>query len=132
MEEIYIHLAAIMNAVIVLSIAVFQVLLSLGYSLGEATMGGYHKILPKHLRFASLISAFILLFFGLIFLQHAKVVSFGFNYILTNILVWAFTVYLALNTIANLVSKSKKERLIMTPISSIAFILCLFIAIASK
>jgi hypothetical protein len=132
MVEKLIHLAAIISTVTFVGMAIFQVLLSLGFPLGEAAMGGYHKILPKPLRFASAVSAIILLFMGFVFLQYAKVVSFGFNELFTNIIVWVITVYLALNTIANLVSKSKKERQIMTPISSIAFILCLFVALFSK
>jgi hypothetical protein len=131
MEEVFIQIAAVISAVIFLGIAIFQVLLSLGYPLGEATMGGYHKILPNRLRVASAFSAMILLFMGFVFLQHAKVISTGANFVSTNILVWVITGYLALNTVANLASKSKKERLIMTPISSFAFLLCLFITIAS-
>lgn len=123
------YIAAVMIFIICGGIAIFQVLLTLGYPLGEATMGGKYKILPKRLRFASAFSAIILLFMGYVFLQHAKVVSNGIH-LPTNILVWVITIYLALNTIANLVSRSKKERLIMTPISSIAFLLCLFVAIS--
>lgn len=132
MVEMYIYLAAMIIAVICVGIAIFQVLVSLGYPLGEATMGGYHKILPKPLRFVSTISAMIVLFIGFVFLQHAKVISVEFNFIPTNILVWVFTIFLALNTIGNLASRSKKERLIMTPISSTAFLLCLFVSIFSN
>jgi hypothetical protein len=130
MTELYIHIAAIISAAIFVGLAVFQVLLSLGFPLGEAAMGGYHKVFPKKLRIASGVSAIILLFMGFVFLQHAEVISIGFNFISTNVLVWVFTVYLGLNTVANLVSKSKKERIIMTPLSSIAFVLCLFVAVS--
>nr|WP_263324624.1 hypothetical protein [Neobacillus sp. Marseille-Q6967] len=44
------NLAAIIIAVISLGIAIFQVLLTLGFPLGEATMGGYYKVLPKKIR----------------------------------------------------------------------------------
>ena len=126
MEETYVHIAAILFAVIAVGIAVFQVLLTLGYPLGEALMGGKYKVFPKPLRIASAFSALVLLFMGFVFLEQAKVVSIPF--FSTHILVWIFTIYLGINTLGNLASKSKKERLIMTPISTIAFLLGLVVA----
>ncbi|USK42211.1 hypothetical protein [Cytobacillus oceanisediminis] len=92
-------------------------------------MGGYYKVLPKKLRIVSVINAIILLFMGFVFLQHTDVLS-GFDFLPTNILVWVFTIFLGFNTIANLISRSEKERLIMTPLSGITFILCLFITLS--
>ncbi|WP_088104197.1 hypothetical protein [Halalkalibacter urbisdiaboli] len=130
MEADWVYVASISVAVIFLFVAAFQVLLSLGYPLGEAAMGGYYKVLPKRLRLVSAGNAIILLFMGFLFLQHANVISVGFTFFPTHILVWVFTIFLGINTIANLLSKSEKERYMMTPLSSIAFILCFFVAIS--
>ncbi|MEC2074137.1 hypothetical protein [Alkalihalophilus marmarensis] len=92
-------------------------------------MGGFHKVLPPPLRIVSAFNALILLFIGYVFLVHANVLTKTIFSLPTNALVWVFTVFLGLNTLANLVSKSKKERIIMTPLSGIAFILCLMISI---
>lgn len=129
MEADFVYLSSIVVAILFVSIAVFQVLLSLGYPLGEFAMGGYYKILPKKLRIVSVVNALILLFMGFVFLQHTTVLQ-GFHFISTNIFVWIITIFLGLNTIANLISRSRKERLIMTPLSGVAFILCLFISIS--
>ena len=129
MEVDSIYIAAIVVAILFTSIAVFQVLLSLGYPLGEYAMGGYYKVLPKKLRITSIVNALILLFMGFVFLQHTNVLS-GIDFLSTNILVWVITIYLGINTIANLISRSKKERFVMTPLSSLTFILCLFIALS--
>jgi len=129
MEVDFIYIAAIIVAILFMSIAVFQVLLSLGYPLGEYAMGGYYKVLPKKLRIAGVINALILVFMGFVFLQHANVLN-GVDFLSTNILVWVITIYLGINTIANLISRSKKERFVMTPLSGIAFVLCLFIALS--
>lgn len=125
----FVYLLSIIVAIMFISISFFQVLLSLGYPLGEYAMGGYYKVLPKKLRIVSVINAIILLFMGFVFLQHTDVLS-GFNFLPTNILVWVFTIFLGFNTIANLISRSEKERLIMTPLSGITFILCLFITLS--
>ena len=129
MDVDLIYVASIIVAILFLAIAVFQVLLSLGYPLGEFAMGGYYKVLPKKLRIVGIVNALILVFMGFVFLQHANVLN-GMDFLSTNILVWVITIFLGLNTIANLLSRSKKERLVMTPLSGFTFLLCLFIALA--
>ncbi|WP_214482257.1 hypothetical protein [Bacillus sp. SM2101] len=123
------YVLSIIVAIMFAFIAVFQVLLALGVPLGEFAMGGFYKVLPKKLRIISFINAIILLFMGVVFLQHTNFLNI-FNFFPTNILVWVITVYLGLNTIKNLISKSKKERYVMTPLSSIAFILCLMVSLS--
>ncbi|MET0961106.1 MAG: hypothetical protein ABWX58_12375 [Psychrobacillus psychrotolerans] len=129
MEMGFVYISSIVVAIMLVSISVFQVLLSLGYPLGEYAMGGFYKVLPKKLRIVSIINAIILLFMGLVFLQHTDVLN-GLNFLPTNILVWVITIFLGLNTITNLISQSKKERFVMTPLSCIAFFLCLFITLS--
>ncbi|WP_096156235.1 hypothetical protein [Bacillus sp. FJAT-45066] len=124
-----IYISTIIVAILFLSVAVFQVLLSLGYPYGEYAMGGYYKVLPIKLRLVSAVNALILLFMGFVFLQHANVIN-GIDFLATNILVWCFTIFLGLNTLANIFSRSKKERLIMTPLSGVTFILCILIALS--
>lgn len=129
MEMEFVYMSSIIVAIMFVSISAFQILLSLGYPVGEYAMGGFYKILPKKLRIVSLINAIILLFMGFVFLQHTDVLN-GLNFLPTNILVWVITIFLGLNTITNLISQSKKERFVMTPLSSIAFFLCLFITLS--
>ena len=129
MEVVFIYIAAVIVAILFVSIALFQVVLSLGYPFGEFAMGGYHKVLPKKLRVVSAVNALILLFMGFVFLQHTNVID-GLDFLSTNILVWVITIFLGVNTITNLISRSKKERLLMTPLSGITFLLCLFIALS--
>ncbi|WP_252504627.1 hypothetical protein [Sporosarcina sp. Marseille-Q4943] len=124
-----VYILSIIVAILFVAIAVFQVLLSLGFSIGEFAMGGSYKVLPKKLRIVSAVNALILLFMGFVFLQHTNVLQ-GFNFLSTNIFIWVITIFLGLNTIANLLSRSRKERLVMTPLSGIAFLLCLFISLS--
>ncbi|MGM9929250.1 MAG: hypothetical protein ACI35P_15005 [Bacillus sp. (in: firmicutes)] len=129
MEVNFVYLSSIIVTVMFVSIAVFQVLLALGFPLGEWALGGYYKVLPKKLRIVSALNALILLFMGFVLLQHTSVFN-GFSFLPTNILVWVITIFLGINTIANLISQSKKERWIMAPLSSMAFLLCLFIVLS--
>lgn len=129
MEVDFVYISSIIVAIMFVSLAIFQVLLTLGYPFGEFTLGGYYKILPKKLRIVSAVSALILLFMGLVFLKHSNVLN-GLDILPTNILVWIIIISLGLMTLANLISQSKKERHTMTPLSGVAFILCLFIALS--
>ena len=129
MEFNLIYLASIIVSAIFLLIAVFQVILALGFPLGEFALGGYCKVLPKKLRMLSVINALILLFMCIVFLQHTNIIDF-FHFLPTNNLVWIFTIFLGINSIANFLSKSKKERYIMTPLSSTTCLLCLFIILS--
>jgi len=130
MEVDFIYFSTIVVTILFVSIAFFQVLLSLGFPIGEFALGGYYKVLPKKLRIVSAVNAMVLVFMSFVFLQHTDV-FIGLSFLPTNILVWIMTIFLAINSIANLFSRSKKERFIMTPLSSIAFILCLFIVLLS-
>ena len=129
MDVDLIYVASIIVAILFLAIAVFQILLSLGYPLGEFAMGGYYKVLPKKLRIVGVANALVLLCMGFVFLQHRNIIV-GLDFLPTHILVWVITIFLGLNTIANLLSRSKKERLVMTPLSGFTFLLCLFIAVS--
>ncbi|MFC5449631.1 hypothetical protein [Paenibacillus aestuarii] len=126
----WMQVPAILISIILGAIAIFQLLLFLGFPLGEYGWGGKHAgVLPPRLRMMSLPSAVLLVFMSLIFLIHTHVVSSDLLVMPTQILVWIITIFLAVNTLGNLASKSKKERLVMTPLSGLACLLSLTVAI---
>lgn len=131
MKELLIQIAAIIVASVSGGIALFQFLLFFGLPLAEYSWGGkYQGVLPKKLRIMSLSSALLLLFFGFIFLIHSKVLSVGIH-LPTKIFAIMITIFMGLNTLGNLVSKSNKERLVMTPLAGITFLSCLLVLIYS-
>ncbi|WP_435924775.1 hypothetical protein [Paenibacillus sp. DYY-L-2] len=130
MGEVYVQSAAIVSSVLFVAIAIIQLLLTLGAPWGEITMGGFHKgKLPGKLRIASLFSFFILLFFAAVSLNVAGIVSFENGFRFPKIILWIMTAFLGLNTIANLLSKSPKEKWIMTPLAGIACLSLLLVAV---
>ena len=100
----------------------FQLLLVIGLPYGKAAWGGKHTRLPAGLRIASLFSAAILALAAIIVLERSGVLSI-INYpTLVTYGVWIFTVFFALNTVMNFVSRSRPEKCIMTPTAAV---LCL-------
>ena len=111
---------SILGAVIFGVIATMTVLVACGLPLGEYTMGGQHKVLPKNLRVAAVISVAIQFFTMIIILQAGGFIPLWFSFKVTKYICFFFAAYLSLNTIMNMISKSRKERFVMTPLSLIA------------
>ena len=111
---------SILGAVLFGVIATMTVLVACGFPLGEFTMGGRYKILPKKFRVVAVISVTIQIFAMIIILQAGGFISMWLSFKLTKYISFFFAVYLSLNTIMNMISKSKKEKYVMTPLSLIA------------
>ena len=113
---------SILGAVLFGIIATMTVLVACGLPLGEFTMGGQHKILPKKLRVAAVISVAIQIFAMIIILQAGGFIYLWLSFKVTKYICSFFAAYLSLNTIMNMISKSRKEKYVMTPLSLIAAI----------
>ena len=111
---------SILGAVLFGVIVIMTVLVACGLPLGEFTMGGQHKILPKKFRVMSVISVAIQVFAMIIILQAGGFISMWLSFKITKYICFFFAAYLSLNTIINMISKSKKEKYVMTPLSLIA------------
>ena len=111
---------SILGAVLFGVLAIMTVLVACGLPLGEFTMGGQHKILPKKFRLASVVSVAIQIFAIIIILQAGGFIPLWLSFKVTKYICFFFAAYLSLNTIMNMISKSKKEKYVMTPISLIA------------
>ena len=111
---------SILGAVLFGAIAIMTVLVACGLPLGEFTMGGQHKILPENFRVMAVISMAIQIFAMIIILQAGGFISLWLSFKVTKYICFFFAAYLSLNTIMNMISKSRKEKYIMTPLSLIA------------
>ena len=124
-------LASVLAASVLGLVVVFQFLLALALPFGRAAWGGTHRVLPPRLRFLSALSAVPLGLAAWIVLARTGVVAGPWQPATVRAATWfAFSV-LALNTVANLVSRSRVERLLMTPAAFVCSV-CLLIAALSK
>ena len=111
---------SILGAVLFGVIAIMTVLVACGLPLGEFTMGGQHKILPKKFRVMAVISVAIQIFAMIIILQAGGFISLWLSFKVTKYICFFFAAYLFLNTVMNMISKSRKEKYVMTSLSLIA------------
>ncbi len=109
---------AIISSVLLLFIVVLYILLALKAPLGFLAWGGEHKgVLPKEKRIQTIISVPAQLFSIYVLLKIGGVFS-DVNVVIT-IFGYIFSVFFTLNVFTNLLSKSKYEKYIMTPIAFI-------------
>ena len=117
MEE---NIVAIIGAATFSVVIILSVLIICGLPLGELTMGGQYKVFPKKLRIVLVTQLILQIFFVIVILQMGGFIPLYFSEKATKIICIVMAVYLSLNTVMNFVSKSKKEKCIMTPLSFVA------------
>ena len=113
-------MTAILGAGLFAIVAVLTVLVACGLPLGEFTMGGRYKVLPKQFRVIAILSFIIQIFAIILILQAGGFLNLWFSQKLTKFICIFFAAYLTLNTVMNLLSNSKKEKYFATPLSAAA------------
>jgi len=125
-----IHIAANVATILFGVLIVLQLLIAAGILPITMAWGGRQQILTVPLRIASLAAAVILGFLGYVIRRRAGLVG-GFPIPTTiTILSWITTAYMALNTVMNLASTSKAEKILFTPISFVLALSCMLVSIS--
>jgi hypothetical protein len=122
-------IAAIIAVVLFTGMIVFQLLLVLGLPFGHLAYGGKYEKLPSKMKIVSLVGIVIFIFAILSVLERAGIIIIFNNPMFVTVFVWIIAIYLVFNTLMNAISKSKWEKLIMTPISLILAICCFIVVI---
>ena len=113
---------AIVGAILFSFVILLSILLICGLPLGELTMGGRFKTFPKKLRVVLVVQLILQIFFVIIILQAGGLIPLWFSDKVTRTVCIVMAAYLSLNAVMNFVSKSKKEKYIMTPLSLLSAI----------
>ena len=118
-------------ATILFALAVIlHVLMAAGIVPITIAWGGRQEILNTGLRVASIASAVVLALMAVVIRRRAGLIG-GYPIPLTiSILSWVTTAYVAFNTLANLTSQSKGEKILFTPITVLLFLSCLAVSIS--
>jgi len=122
------YVAALICAIITFGMAVLQLSLTVGAPFGEYVLGGQNRVLPKRMRLVSGAFSIIFIFVGMAYLQRGNIQYIGFSSSFVNIVVIIITIFLACAIVFNgILTKSKKEKLVMTPLSIIQFACSVFL-----
>jgi hypothetical protein len=109
------QLFATLACALLAGLAIFQGALIAGAPLGRAAWGGQHRVLPAKLRIGSALSIAVYALFAYAALAKAGLVPVLVSESFTSVTMWVMTAYFVLGVFMNGISRSKPERLIMTP-----------------
>ncbi len=119
---------AAVGVALLAALAVFQLALVAGAPLGRFAWGGQHVVLPPRLRAGSVVSVVLYALFALLMLQAAGATSLLPDGVAA-VGIWVLTGYLALGVALNAISRSRPERLVMTPVALVLLAVCLVLAL---
>ena len=123
-------IAALIQAVIALGVAIFQIVLVAGAPLGEYTMGGHHPgKLPGQFRVTAAVSAIIMVAQSGHYLAQAGILNPALSPGQNAIVNWFWFGFAVLGLIVNSISRSKKERNTWVPVLLVSAICTLLVAL---
>lgn len=122
-------IAAVVFAVTLGLLAVFQILLIAGVPLGRFAWGGQDDVLTARKRVGSVVAVVLYVGFALLALTRAGVIGELADALPIVIAMWVVFGYLALGVVMNAISRSRPERFVMTPVSLVLAILALVVAL---
>ena len=121
--------AAITFTVVIALLAIFQEALIFGAPLGRFAWGGQSDVLPTRLRRGSVIAIILYAAFSVILLTTSGILSLPVLEPVAGLLCWMIVAYLAIGVVMNAFSRSKPERLVMTPVAVLLAVCALIVAL---
>ncbi len=121
--------AAISLRALLFGFGPFQLALAAGAPLGHFAWGGQHRVLPPRLRTGSAVSAALYAAFAVLVLDRVGIISV-LPHQVAKIGMWVLAALLALGALPNLMSRSKPERYLMTPLALVMSLLSVVVALS--
>lgn len=115
---------------LLVALSIFQFLLICGAPLGNFAWGGKHKVLPRKLRIGSAVSILLYVIFAIFLLTKAGIATIIPDDQIVTLGMWIFTAYFFIGIVMNLISQSKKERLLMTPAAALLAVVFLLVSLS--
>ncbi len=123
-------IAALIQAVIALGVAIFQIALVAGAPLGEYTMGGQHPgKLPGQFRVTAAVSAIIMVAQSGHYLAQAGILNPALSPGQNALVNWFWFGFAVLGLIVNSISRSKKERNTWVPVLLVSAVCTFLVAL---
>lgn len=125
------HTSAVVVACALLAaLAVFQVAMALGAPWGRFAWGGQHeRELPTGLRVASAVSILLYALFAVVLLDRVDVLD-AWPDSVSRVSAWVLFGYFSLGVVMNGISRSRGERMLMTPTVLVLALCTLVVALS--
>jgi hypothetical protein len=126
-----VRIAANVATILFVLTIILQLLLATGILPISMAWGGRQSELTTPLRIAGLAAAVLLGFFIYVIRRRAGLIGDMPIPLITRILSWIITAFMAFNTLGNLASLSIGEKILFAPISFLLAIVCLIVSASS-
>ena len=126
----FISINALIASLVLLLLSVFQIALIAGAPIGKFAWGGMNNILPVKLRVASIVSIVLYILFTIFILSKSGLLPLITSPVLIDVSMWVIAAYFVLGIGLNAISRSKKERMMMTPVVLLLAVNFLVVAIS--
>ncbi|GAA1227521.1 hypothetical protein GCM10009676_07250 [Prauserella halophila] len=113
---------------VLIGLAVMQLLFIGGRQVGEYVWGGQHRVATPRLRRAAVVAIVLYAEFALLLLSRAGVLPGGDTTAITAA-TWVLLAYCASSIALSAVSRSRRERIVQTPVSILLALGALVVAI---
>jgi hypothetical protein len=123
------ELAAVGVCVILAALAVLQIALAAGAPLGRYAWGGQQRVLPTRLRVASIVSVVVYALMSVVVLACADLIGTDLSDRVLQVATWVLAAYFLIGIPLNLASRSRPERLVMTPVVAVLGVLTAVVAL---
>ena len=121
--------AAVVFAVVLGLLAVFQILLAAGVPLGRFARGGQRDVPTVRQRVGSVVAVVLYAGFAVLALLRAGLMGGVADAIPVVVAMWVVVGYLALGIALSATSRHRPERFVMTPVMLVLAILALVVAL---
>jgi hypothetical protein len=120
--------AAVVFCAVMGALAIFQAALIMGAPWGHLAWGGADRVLPAAKRIGSAVSIVLYGVFVAVVLDDVRLLPVSLE-VVRPWAIWVLTAYSGLGVGLNAISRSRTERLVMTPVASVLFVCCLILAL---
>jgi hypothetical protein len=121
---------AVVGAIVIAGMSIFQILLATGMPLGHAAFGGENRVLSRKLRLASAVSVmFFFAAFYIILARGGLLGGLSHSSSVARIGIWVLLVTFGVSALANVASRSPWERRLMAPVGLVLALCCLTVAL---
>jgi hypothetical protein len=120
--------AAVVFCAVMGALAIFQAALIMGARWGHLAWGGADRVLPAGKRIGSAVSIVLYGVFVAVVLDDVRLLPVSLE-VVRPWAIWVLTAYSGLGVGLNAISRSRTERLVMTPVASVLFVCCLILAL---
>jgi hypothetical protein len=120
--------AAVVGCAVLAGLAVFQAFLVAGRPWGRFAWGGRHDVLPTGLRIGSAVNIAVYVLVGVLVLSAAGALAVLPDGVV-GVAIWVLVGFFGLGIAMNAISRSRPERLVMTPLVLVLTAVCLVLAL---